>query len=239
MSASESLTSLPLPADFKRRSPIHRKLLAADAVFGDVAGAALPIRYREEGEGAAARSLGLADLSVLPRLGFKGKAVLSQMNTEGMSLEFRPNRAFRQKDGTLAAVLAMTEVLLLPPLSGEAPKLEKLATGWSIDTADGGYLVPRQDSHFWFLITGDHASSMFAKICGVDLRAKSFDDLDIAQTSIARSNAIVIRDDQGETPAYHLLGDSASAGYLWDCLLDAMVEWRGRPVGQKALLDLA
>ncbi|MDH3660620.1 MAG: sarcosine oxidase [Alphaproteobacteria bacterium] len=235
MSAPEGLTTLPLPADFQRRSPIHRKLRASDAVFGEVAGAAIPVRYRDDGEEEAAKELGIADLSPLPRLGFKGRAVLSDMNTRGVTLDFRPNRAFRQKDGTLAAVLAMTEVLLLSSLDGEASMLEKLDADWSVETAEGAYLVPRRDSHFWFVITGRHAPSMFAKICAVDLRAKSFSNLAIAQTSIARSNAIVIRDDRGETLSYHLLGDSASAGYMWDCLLDAMAEWRGRPVGLNAL----
>ncbi len=239
MSASESLTALPLSTDVQIRSPIYRKLRAEGAVFGEVDGAVVPVRYREAGEDEIARELGLADLSALPRSGFKGKAVLSQMNGQGAVLEFRPNHAFRQQDGTLAAVLAMTEVLLLSPLSGKAQALRKLEVDWSIDKADGGYLVPRQDSHFWFVITGRQAASMFAKICGVDLRQKSFSDLAIAQTSIARSNAIVIRDDQGETPAYHLLGDSASAGYMWDCLSDAMAEWNGRPVGLNALLALA
>lgn len=245
MSVSESLTTLPLSTDFPRRSPIYRKLRAEGAVFGEIEGAAVPVRYREGGEEDAAKELGLADLSTLPRTGFKGKAVLSQMNTAGAALDFRPNRAFRQKDGTLAAVLAMTEVLLLSPLSGEAPALEKLDADWSIGKADGAFPAPRRDSHFWFMITGRHAPSMFAKICSVDLRPASFEDLAIAQTSIARSNAIVIRDDlggrddHGETPAYHLLGDSASAGYMWDCLLDAMAEWKGRPVGLNALLALS
>ncbi len=238
MSASDSLTSLPLPADFQRRSPIHRKLRAEEAVFGEIGGAAIPMRYREDGEEDAAKELGIADLSTLPRLGFKGKAVLSQMNTRGVILDFRPNRTFRQKEGMLAAVLAMTEVLLLSPLSGDAPALAKLETDWSIDKAEGAYPVPRQDSHFWFMITGRQAASMFSKICAVDLRPKHFPDLAVAQTSIARSNAIVIRDDQGETPAFHLLGDSASAGYMWDCLLDAMAEWKGRPIGLNALLEL-
>jgi len=239
MSAPESLTTLPSPTDFQRRSPIYRKLRAADAVFGEVAGGTVPIRYREGGEEDVAREIGLLDLSALPRLGFKGKAVLSEMNTRGVTLDFRPNLAFRQKDGTLAAVLAMTEVLLLSPLTGNAPILDQLTKDWSIDRADGVYLIPRQDSHFWFAITGQHAPSMFAKICGVDLRPTTFETLAIAQTSIARSNAIVIRADQGDIPAYHLLGDSASAGYMWDCLLDAMAEWHGRPVGLNALLALA
>jgi sarcosine oxidase subunit gamma len=238
MSASDGLTGLPLPGDFARRSPIYPKLRAHEAVFGEIAGAAVPLRYREGGEEAAARTLGLVDLSPLPRLGFKGKAVLSQLNTDGMRVEFRPNRAFMQKDGTLAAVLAMTEVLLLSPLTGDAPNLTALAQDWSIEKADGAYLVPRGDSHFWFVITGQEAASMFAKLCAVDLREKAFENHMIAQTSVARTNAIIIRDSQGEVPAYHLLGDSASAGYIWDCLLDAMAEWKGRPVGLNALQAL-
>ena len=81
------------------------------------------------------------------------------------------------------------------------------------------------------MITGEKASAMFAKICGIDLRAKSFDNHAIAQTSVARSNTIIIRDDLGAVPAYHMLGDSASAGYMWMCLNDAMEEFDGGPVG--------
>jgi sarcosine oxidase subunit gamma len=236
---SDALTRALQPTDVVRRSGLYRKLREQGAVFGDMAGGALPMRYRHAGdETASARSLGLAELSALPRVGFKGRAVLSRMNAAGVTLDFRPNRAFRQDDGTVAAVLAMTEVLLLSPLHGNAPKLAELADGWSIETADGCYLVPRQDSHFRFMVTGRHAASAFAKICGVDLRPKTFEDLAIAQTSIAKSTAMVIRDDVGGTPAYHLLGDSASAGYMWDCLLDAMAEFGGRPVGLDALLAL-
>ena len=238
MSASNGLTGLPLPTDFARRSPIYQKLRAHEAVFGEIAGAAIPLRFRDGGEEERARTLGIADLSPLPRLGFKGKAVLSMLNTKGMALEFRPNRAFLQEGGTLAAVLAMTEVLLLSPLAGDAAELEAFADDWSIDRADGAYFVPRRDSHFWFLITGKEAASMFAKLCAVDLRAKAFENHAIAQTSVAKTTAIVIRDDHGDVPAYHLLGDSASAGYMWDCLLDAMAEWKGRPVGLNTLQAL-
>ena len=113
---ADGLTRVMLPTDVARRSGLYRTLQEQGAVFGDVAGSTSPMRYRDGGdEVTTAKKLGLAELSALPRLGFKGKAVLSQMNTRGMTLEFRPNRAFRQKDGTLAAVLAMTEVLLLSP----------------------------------------------------------------------------------------------------------------------------
>ncbi len=98
-----------------------------------------------------------------------------------------------------------------------------------------GYPVPRRHTHFWFLATGSHATAMFAKICGVDLRPGKFEVGRIAQTSIARMNTVAVRDDQGDVPAYHLLGDSASGAYLWNCLIDAMSEFDGAPVGLAAL----
>ena len=36
-------------------------------------------------------------------------------------------------------------------------------------------------------------------------------------------------------PDFYLLADSASGDYLWDCLLDAMMEFEGGPVGLAAL----
>ena len=37
---------------------------------------------------------------------------------------------------------------------------------------------------------------------------------------------------------YHLLADCAAVEYLWDCLLDAMAEFDGQPVGLTALRAL-
>ena len=50
---------------------------------------------------------------------------------------------------------------------------------------------------------------------------------------------VIARADQGATLAYHVVADSASAEYLWDCLIDAMAEFNGGPVGLKAMQGLA
>jgi sarcosine oxidase subunit gamma len=52
-------------------------------------------------------------------------------------------------------------------------------------------------------------------------------------------SGIIIRADLGRTPAYYVLADSASAEYLWGCLMDAMEEFSGAPVGLLALRQLA
>jgi sarcosine oxidase subunit gamma len=76
---------------------------------------------------------------------------------------------------------------------------------------------------------------MLAKLCGVDLADESFSDGSVAQTSLARLSAIVIRNDFGSGIAFSILADSASAEYLWDCLIDAMDEFSGSICGIESL----
>ncbi len=220
------------------RSFVHHKLEAAGARFERVGGALLAAEMPEGNRATLAR-LGIVDLSPLPRIGFKGRGTIPAMQAAGVAVDAEPNRAFRQADGGICAVLAPGEVLVLSAPTGDGALVRSLQSGWSIDNAQGTYLVPRASTHAWFRIVGTLAPTTFAKICGVDLRPHRFADLHIAQTSIVRLSGIIIREDVGETPAFHLLVDSASAEYVWDCVMDAMAEFNGRAVGLTALSDLA
>jgi sarcosine oxidase, subunit gamma len=222
-----------------RRSFVHAKLVAAGARLVPFRGGLVAMEHGDPAaERAALASLALVDLSPLPRVGFKGRGTPEWLAGEGVRLP-EPNHALRQADGTLAARLAPREALLLPPLTGEADPTARLEPAWrearrSRPGEPLGYPVPRADSHAWFLVTGSHAPAMFAKLCGVDLRPDRLTPLRVAQTQAMRLSVVVIRDD-GELPAWHLLLDSASAEYAWDCLLDAMAEFGGRPAGLAAL----
>jgi sarcosine oxidase subunit gamma len=185
----------------------------------------------------------LRDLSPLPRIGFKGKGTADWLGGQGLTLPTEPNRTAVQAEDSLALRLAQEEILLLGNLRGEGALGRKLHDAW---TAAGvppasarGFLLPRSETHAWFLISGKKAAKMLAKLCGVDLRAETFENGRIAQTSAAKMGVVIARADQGATLAYHLLADSASADYLWDCLIDAMAEFRGGPVGLKAMQGLA
>ena len=76
---------------------------------------------------------------------------------------------------------------------------------------------------------------MLAKLCGIDFRTDRFAPLQVAQTQAARLSVIIIRDDTA-LPAWHLLADSASADYVWTCLVDAMQEFGGKQAGPDALV---
>jgi sarcosine oxidase subunit gamma len=224
------------PRACTRRSPVYRRLEALGARFTEAAGAAVALSFgAEAAERDKAGRLGLCDLSPFPRTGFKGWASAAWLERQGLRVGSEHNRAYAQADGTLLARLSPGEVLVLSPVAGDFSTVRRLEAAWSMDAADGCYVVPRADSHAWFLVTGNEAAAMFAKICGVDLRPHRFADLAIAQTSVARLSAIVIRADVAGTPGYHLLADSASAEFLYDVLLDAMAEFGGGPVGLQAL----
>ena len=183
--------------------------------------------------------LGIIDLSDRPRLGFKGRGTLPAMQKRGIAVENQPNRAFRQANGTLCLVLAASEVFLLGRIEGKEDSLSSFESGWRIEDGERTYPMPRRHSHAWFAIQGDAAPEMLAKLCAVDLRPHRFDDLSIAQTSVARLNSIVVRADLGQQPVYHVLADSASATYMLSCLIDAAAEFGGRVTEAERLAVLS
>lgn len=228
------------PESLSRRSFIYRELVRLGARFESVNGMAAPIDFGDpHAELAAARRLAIADCTALPRTGYKGPRALDRLRSQGLAIGDQDNMASPQPDGALAARLAPSEALILGSLSGEAGLSARLDGSWSIGLCAGAYRVPRADTNCWFRITGAEAPIMFLKICGVDLRPHRFAEGAIAQTSVARLTAIVIRADIGELPSYHLLTDSASAAFMWASVLDAMGEFAGRPVGLAALRSLA
>ena len=220
-----------------RRSFLYRTLIAAGATFVEVGDAMVAASYDEEPEREAtrARNLGVADLSPLPRTGYKGRGALEWLRSRGIAIGDEDNRAYPLAGDNLVARLAPSEALLLGSRAGDGALCLELDSAWSIDDGLGAFQVPRRSTNFWFVITGAYAGKMFAKICGVDLRLDKFANHRIAQTSVARINAVVIRDDIGDLPAFHVLGDSASADYMWMCLVDAMEEFDGGPVGYLTL----
>ena len=228
------------PHTLPRRSFLYRELVRLGARFEAVNGMAAPVDFGEpEAELAGARRLAIVDCTALPRTGYKGRGALDWLRAQGLEIGDRDNLAYAQRDGFLAARLAPTEGLILGSLSGE-PGLVAALDGNKFQPARAGaYRVPRADTNCWFRISGAEAAAMFAKLCAVDLRPHKFEPGAVAQTSLAKLNAILIRADLGTVVSYHVLADSASALYLWSSLMDAMAEFAGRPVGLAALRGLA
>ena len=233
-----------VPTAFLRRSFVYRTLQRLGAEFAMINGAAVALRVgvAVEVDLAAGRRLGLADLSPLPRTGFKGAGTIEFLTAQGLEIGPDNNVAYRQPSGGLAARLAPSEIFFLDGLDGEGQTVARLEGAWHWGEERPrrpiGYPMPRGESHCWFTVTGEQAPAMLAKLCGVDLRPAKFAAGQIAQTSVAKINAIVIRCPAGEVVAYHLLADSASAEYFWTSLIDAMAEFDGKPIGLAAVRRL-
>jgi sarcosine oxidase subunit gamma len=225
------------PTDFVRRSNLYRELDKLGARYEEVNGFACPSAFGGTDEAGAARRLGIADLTALPRAGYKGWDMATWATAQGVTLG-EPNTATRQGDGTLACRLSAGELLLLGDLKGTSDTIDRLAAAWTMDDAVC-FPVPRADTNFRFAVTGSEVPAMMAKMCGIDLRPHRFAPGAIAQTSVARMNAILIRSDLGETYSLDMVADSAAAVYMWSCLTDAMAEFDGRAIGLDALKSLA
>jgi sarcosine oxidase, subunit gamma len=185
----------------------------------------------------AAALLGIVDLSDRPRIGFKGRGTLPAMQRRGIAVENQPNRAFLQADGAVCMVLATSEIFLLGPLQGEKDFFAALEGGWRLDDHERTYPMPRRHSHAWFAIQGKKAPAMLAKLCAVDLRPHRFEELSIAQTSVANLNSLVLRADSAGRLTYHLLADSAASAYMISCLVDAGAEFGGQMMDAKHLVS--
>ncbi|MFR0693677.1 sarcosine oxidase subunit gamma [Enterobacterales bacterium AE_CKDN230030158-1A_HGKHYDSX7] len=220
--------------DFIERSPLYP--LHHGARLAALGSASIVARYGEQEEHAQLQSCALIDLSNLPRAGFRGADAAAYLQARGYQLPEAPNRALRQADGGLVARLSQTEYLLLGSLYDMGARVAAEEAAWQLDDS-ANYLLPRQDSHAWLQLSGEHYAAVMAKLCGVDLRAQAFGSGAVAQTSAARINVIVINTGSAELPSLQILCDRASVQYFWEALLDAMGEFDGHPVGIDALTD--
>ena len=71
-----------LATDALRRSQLYRRHMAMDATFTTLGDSVVVSHYASEDETKQAQHLGLADLSTLPRTGFKGLGTPDWARTE-------------------------------------------------------------------------------------------------------------------------------------------------------------
>lgn len=222
------------PGDQIWRSPAAPALESADASFvgwdDSVIAETIPGATIDQAERA-----GLFDLSPLPRIGFKGARTFDWLTAQGLPTP-ETNRWARTEDGLTVARLGPGEALIY---AKDGAQLTDLADCQRTDQPALCYPVPRRDSHLWYRLTGRDTPELFARLCSVDLRPAAFPADGIAQTSVALVSAVVVRDDAGNLPAFHLFADFASGKYLWETLARAAGALGGGPMGVDILRALA
>ncbi len=216
------------PEQFNCRSFVYPRLVEAGAEFVARGDCAVASRIPGDDE----LPLALIDLSPLMRTGIKGPRARAYLEEREWPVPETNNTAVRNGAGALVLRLGDNELLVLSDPHGDDGPVRELDAGMP---GAGAWRVPRRDSHCWFGLHGDAAVECLAKLCGVDLRPPAFAPGTIAQTSVARLNAIVCRDPATAKPAFHLLADGPSAPWFHDALLDAMGEFGGGAAGLQRL----
>lgn len=168
----------------------------------------------------------LADQTDLPRVGFRGAQSAEYLTARGFNLPATPNQATAQADGSWIVRLSQAEYLLLGSVQDQGQRIADEEACWELDHR-ANYLLPRQDSHACVLLSGGVIAQVMAKLCGVDLSHPAFKPGMVAQTSVARVNAIVVHTGSVKVPAFHILWDRASKAYFDGALRDALEEFSG------------
>ncbi len=188
------------PDEFIRRSFVYRKFKSSHATWSKLNNYSTVSSLSDlEEEVERAHNLALCDLSFLQRIGFKGTGACEWLEKQNIKIPENINVTLANNDDCLIARLGNNDILILESIKQTTNAPEMLEQKWHHDYAENaspcGFIMPRQDSHTCFSITGDEAPDMFAKLCAIDLRTKNFNNNTIAQTSLARLGAIIIRHD--------------------------------------------
>lgn len=172
----------------------------------------------------------IRDLTTRSRIGFRGPAVEAFLMSEGIQVPAEPNKAIlsaaKELEGLWVLRLSKTEFWLIDLQDQYTQKITELEQKGLL--LEDVYRLYCQHSHSAFKLSGVSCPKMFAKVCGVNLDQAAFPTLSIAQTSVARVNAIVVNcaKETDELPRYLVLSDISSSEYLWDALQDAAQEFR-------------
>lgn len=126
--------------------------------------------------------------------------------------------------GEVAIWLGPDEWLLYRP---GIPGHEYLAevTGRLGDARPGTYLMDATGQRTRLLLAGEHARTVLAHGCAIDLAPESFGPDEAAQTLLAQTGVILHRTGHDPASGFALLVRSSFADYLAHWLLDAAAEY--------------
>jgi len=165
----------------------------------------------------------LMDLSLLPRLGFRGPDAADYLQQSKVAL--LPDQANHAKDVDEGLILRLsaTEYWCLANI----PK-KTLDIAFNPEIPAQCYPLYCQQSHAWFGLLGATWVDILAKLCAVDLQPESFPAGSIVQTVAGRCSVIIVNHRLKDKPLFSLLCDVSYAEYLWTVLVDAMAEFSGK-----------
>lgn len=173
-----------------------------------------------------AATLGIADLSHLPRCGAKGPGTAAWLGNLGLPLPARPNSWLSLADGTLIARLGNTEYLI----EGNAALIDTIRQA---PRSHGVYPVLRQDAAF--ALSGRRVNELLLQVCNVDFRTLSANPGQVVLTSMAGVGVTVLRTGNAAEPVFRVWCDGTYGRYLLETLVGIAEELGGGLVATNCL----
>ncbi len=221
-----------MPATAQKRSPLHDLLLGLGATFVDLEGWSVPDVFSGvEVEVSAARdSVVLHDQTQNGKIQVEG----SDSETVMQSTFDLPELSIGEithLSGT-CVVRLRADLFYLAVSPGEETK-----TLAEVRSHTGESLVTCTDitsGRAEVRIIGPRAPALMSKVCGLDFADSAFPTGHARQSSVAKTNQLIIRRDLDDLPTYSIIGARSLGAYLWSVLMEAGSEWDIQPVGQSA-----
>ena len=206
----------------RRASPLAARLEALGAKLGDEQGWDTALSFDSpQGEAqAVCESVGLSDLSRIPKFELRGKNLDPALALDGDA------RIWRQRKG-------QSLVTCSPEYRARvAAQLDLYAAG----AADSSpvYVSDVTPIYSALLLAGTWSTAVIGKLADLDLSAESLPNLACAQTGIHHVYALIARQDLPSVRAYLIFTGREYAEWLWDTVMHAGHEFGMQPFGSQA-----
>jgi sarcosine oxidase, subunit gamma len=174
----------------------------------------------------AVQTIGIVDLSCLPRFGVKGPRAAAALEALGLALPPEPNRWAELESGGIVARLGRSEFLLEDGIVGGSVRRvhEALADG-----ASGVYPVPRQD--LALALVGSQVPALWEQTCSFDLRELDATPGLVVMTTMIGVSITVVRADCGSRTGVRLWCDGTFGPYFFETLLEIAEALQGGAAG--------
>ena len=217
-----------MESTFRRRSPIHALLDVPGVVWGAVAGAPIAMRIgAPTDERRYLDTIGLCDLSVLNKVGFKGPDVETGCRAAGLEV---PSVFAAQPLGDVGWIVraAADEFFLEQGVNSQS--IAEI-TDQVVKHTQRTTTIRREDATF--LTVGDKTSDLLAQTCGVDFRGVPAES--IVFSRVAGVSCCVLKQSHRERVAYRFWVDPSYAHFLWTTLLEIGESLGGGAVGLQSI----
>lgn len=211
---------------FIQTSPVSHAQHHAHPVMGSLNGMEIALEFDQpQSQQAHVAVAGVAEFSAFTRFGIKGAGAAEWLSAQGIQLPAVANTWLMQ-DSTLVLRLGNSEYLLEDQFAaGHASKL----TQGSAPVGAKLYPVARSDAAL--VLSGQHALSILAEACALDIAAELAEPQRLLMTQVAGISVTLLKQTLNGETVYRLWCDGTYGAYLWHELTAMAQEFGGGPVG--------